>query len=276
MNKRIFKPLQVGKFFLKRLICYVFFIYAALLAFAFVRSNKMIFPVPPASYEDGPDIIKIKTEDGAIISAMYLINPDAEYTVLYSHGNYVDLGRLAPFLQEYNSRGFSIIAYDYHGYGTSQGQPTEKNAYRDIEAVFKYITEKAGISPDKLILHGRSVGTGPAVYLATKRNIAGLILQSSFVTAFRVLTRVTLLPFDKFENIDRIDKINCPVLFIHGQNDSTIPIWHSKKLYEKAKEPKLSCWLEAATHDDIPPAGEKKYWQAIFDFTELIENKIAI
>jgi len=271
MNKRIFNSLQAGNFFLKRLICYVIFAYAALIVFAFIRSNKMIFPVPPASYEDDPNILKIKTEDGAAISAIHLINPDAEYTVLYSHGNYVDLGRLAPFLQQYNRRGVSIIAYDYHGYETSQVRPTEKNAYRDIEAVFNYLTEKVAISPDKLILHGRSVGSGPAVYLAAKRNIAGLILQSSFVTAFRVLTRITLLPFDKFENISRIDNINCPVLFIHGQKDSTIPIWHSKKLYEKAKEPKLSCWLQNATHDDIPPSSEKQYWQSINRFTERIK-----
>jgi len=271
MDKRKIQKLLVGELSFKRLIRSVIFIYAALLVFAFLASDKMMFPIPPASYDDGPDIIKIKTEDGATISAIHLINPDAEYTVLYSHANYVDLGRLEPFLQEYKNRGFSVFAYDYHGYGTSEGRPTEKNVCLDAEAAFKYLTEEAKVAPGKIILYGRSVGTGPGIYLASRYNIAGLIAESPFVTAFRVVTRIPIFPFDKFRNITLIDKINCPVLFIHGKADRTIPIWHSQKLFEKAKEPKLFCRLENASHNVIPADANKIYWQAINEFIEVVK-----
>lgn len=90
-----------------------------------------------------------------------------------------------------------------------------------------------------------------------------MIVESSFVTAFRALTHIPLTPFDKFRNIARIGKVKCPVLVIHGRDDTTIPFWHGEKLFRKANEPKTNCWLDGAMHDYIPVEAEKAYWAAI-------------
>ncbi|HAX79930.1 MAG TPA: hypothetical protein DCY88_29865 [Cyanobacteria bacterium UBA11372] len=90
----------------------------------------MIFLPQPSTYEDTQDIIKLTTANGVSISAIYLPNPKAKYTILYSHGNAEDLGYGLPMLKELRDIGFSVFAYDYQGYGTSRGTPSEANAYQ--------------------------------------------------------------------------------------------------------------------------------------------------
>ena len=111
------------------------------------------------------------------------------------------------------------------------------------------------------------------MYLAQEHDVAGVIVESAFVSAFRVLTRVPLAPFDKFRNIARIDEVDCPVLVIHGRDDTTIPFWHGQKLFEKANEPKASCWLDDSNHDYISPVAEEAYWAAIASFVNLIDGE---
>jgi abhydrolase domain-containing protein 17 len=117
--------------------------------------------------------------------------------------------------------------------------PSEKNAYQDIESAYHYLTEKLDISADKIIAYGRSVGGGSAVNLAVNHPLAGLILESSFTSAFRVVIPFPILPFDKFPNLQKITKINIPILIIHGTDDQVIPLKHGKKLFEAANDPKL-------------------------------------
>jgi len=232
----------------------------------------MIFQPQPPSYGDADDIIKIEMSDGPLISAIFLKNPEAEYTVLFNHGNAEDLGNIREFLTVYHDLGFSVFSYDYPGYGTSPGRPTTGNTYKAADAALKHLVENLDIDLKHIIIHGRSVGGGPAIYLAYKNNVAGLIVESSFVSAFRVLTRVTLLPFDKFKNIDIIDKVDCPVLVIHGKDDRTIPFWHGEKLFKKAKEPKSYCWLDGASHHYIPEEAGMAYLSAITKFPSLINS----
>jgi len=225
-----------------------------------------------SSYKDDNEITKIEMDDGPPISAMYFKNPDARYTVLFSHGNAEDLGNLRDFLIMYRDLGFSVLSYDYRGYGTSPGKPTADNAYEAADAALKFLVEKQKVDSDHIIVHGRSIGAGPAIYLAHKNNVAGLIAESAFVSAYRVLTRFPILPFDKFKNIDIIDEIDCPVLVIHGMKDRTISFWHGKKLFQKAKEPKMNCWMEEATHNHIPVKAGVAYLSAISEFKEQVNS----
>ncbi len=270
MDKKTLRKYLIGEFSLRRLIRSIIFIYVCILIFAVIWSDHKIFLPQPASYNDSPEIIKLKLNDEKSISALYLVNPVAGYTVLYNHANAVDLGDIREFLDHYYSQGFSVFSYDYNGYGTSEGKPTTQNARKNADTALKYLIEEKGIPIKHIIVHGRSVGGGPAVYLAYKYNIAGLIVESSFVTAFRVITRIRLFPFDKFPNINLIDKVNCPVLVIHGKDDETIPFWHGEKLFRKAKEPKMNCWLDDANHNYISAKAEMKYWASISSFAKLI------
>ena len=261
----------VGDFTLKRVIRSLLFIYICILIFGWVRSDSMIFQPHAASYTDNEYIIKIALPDGSLISALYLENTDAEYTVLYNHANAVDLGDLDQFISTYKNMGVSVFAYDYLGYGTSQGRATTANTYKSADAAMDYLIKQVGVT--NIIIHGRSVGGGPAIYLARTRDVAGLIVESSFVTAFRVMTGIPGSPIDKFRNIARIGKVNCPVLVIHGKEDRTIPFWHGEKLFDKAKEPKFSCWLDETSHNYMPVEAEGEYWSAISTFTQQLKRK---
>lgn len=272
MNKERLKRLLVGKFSLRRCIRALVLVYLCVAAYVFLVSNRMIFPAQTATYTDSQDIVKIATRDGVLLSAIHLVNTNAPFTVLYSHGNAEDLGDLRPVLEQYRRHGFSILAYDYQGYGTSEGRPTEANTYQDIEAVYRYLTETKHIPADCIVAHGRSVGAGPATYLAMQKPLAGLILESPFVSAFRVVSPVPLLPFDRFPNLRRIRRVTCPVLILHGTADTTIPIWHGKRLFAAANQPKQCQWIEGAGHDDICWSGDR-YWGGILSFADTLARQ---
>lgn len=272
MNQSILKKYLLGEFSIQRLIRSTMLIYLLLLILVYVFSDQLIFQPPPSSYNDDARIIKLKTPDGLIVSATFFPGPKSGYTILYNHANAVDLGEIESFLVQYQKLGVSVFAYDYSGYGTSSGKSTTKNACKAADAALAYLIESKKISPDRIILHGRSVGGGPALYLASQNEVAGIIIESTFVSAFRVLTQIPLTPFDKFRNLSRVDDINCPVLIIHGRDDQTIPFWHGEKLFEKARDPKTNCWMDRATHNSIPPEAQRKYWASIDAFINQVNS----
>lgn len=237
--------------FRRSLILVPLLTYAGLLVFAYFRSDRMIFQPRPSSYSDSPSILKLKTADGETISARYLQNPDAAYTILFSHGNAEDLGSVSPFLEELHRMGFVVFAYDYHGYGTSSGTPSEQAAYRDIDAAYAYLTTTLRVEPRQIIAYGRSLGGAVAADLASRKTVGGLVLESSFVSAFRVVTRIRLLPFDRFDTLSKLPAIRCPILVVHGRQDEVIPFRHGERLFEAANEPKRSLWVESAGHNDV-------------------------
>jgi fermentation-respiration switch protein FrsA (DUF1100 family) len=275
MDKQKLKRLLVGDFSFKRLVRTLIFIYVLLCLCAYFFSDKIIFQPQRSSYQDTQQIIKLTTADGVQISALYLPNPQARYTILYSHGNAEDLGDLLWVFTELRDMGFSVFGYDYHGYGTSQGSPTERNTYRDINAAYNYLTQQHGIPPQRIIAYGRSVGTGPAVDLATRQKVGGLILESPFLTAFRLMTRIPIVPFDKFRNIDKINRVHSPILLMHGRRDEVVPFSNGQKLFEAANEPKRFLWVDAARHNDLMEVAPKQYAVALREFAELVQSQTA-
>ncbi len=254
------------KAILKSMLRIAVTLYIGLAILAFVRSDAMIFLPHPSSYRDGPEILKLASTNGNKISAVYLPNPAARYTLLVSHGNAEDLGDGRDWHEDLHRAGFSVFAFDYQGYGTSQGKPTEQHAYDDENAAYDYLIGQLHIPPERIIICGRSVGTGPAVHLAARKPAAGLILQSPFVSAFRVLTRIPILPFDKFPNAREIRRVHCPVLVIHGTADQVIALWHGKKIYELANEPKQSYWVPGADHNDLEFIAGAHYIESLQKF----------
>lgn len=246
--------------------------YIGLAVYAWFFSDRMIFLPHPSSYRDDHEILKLRSTQGNLISALYLANASAKYTLLVSHGNAEDLGDDRDWLEDLRTAGFSVFAYDYQGYGTSQGKPGEKNAYDDEMAAYEYLTSTLKTAPDRIIIFGRSVGSGPALYLAARKPAAGVILQSPFVSAFRVVTRIPLLPFDKFRNYKEIRRVREPILIIHGEKDSTIAIWHGRKLYELAAEPKHFFAVPGADHDDLDIIAGPSYPKAIQSFAASLKS----
>jgi fermentation-respiration switch protein FrsA (DUF1100 family) len=275
MDKKKLRRLLLGEFTLGRIIRSILFVYICLMLFAHFFADGMIFLPPPPGYVDGPGILKLTTEDGQTISAYYRANPSAKYTILHSHGNAEDIGSASGFMDMYHARGFSVMTYDYRGYGTSEGSPSERKTYRDVEAAYDYLVDELSVPASNIIIHGKSVGSGMAVHLAANREAGGLIIESAFVTAFRVRTHVPIVPFDEFANIKKIADVECPILFIHGKQDRTVPFWHGEKLFEKATAPKMHLWVETAGHNDLLWEAGEDYWVTIAEFVEMVETNTA-
>lgn len=245
--------------------------YLALALGARLLSDRLIFLPPPSSYRDTSDIIKIETPNGRRISAIYLPDPNAQYTILFSHGNGEDIGYASDELERLRRLGFSVFAYDYQGYGTSEGTPSEANAYEDISAAYTYLTTELHTPPNRIIAHGRSLGGALAIDLAARQPLAGLIVESSFVSAYRVMTRRSIFPGDKFRSVSKLPRVRCPVLVMHGTNDEIIPLWHGEKLFAIANEPKRSLWVGGAGHNNLVGTAGARFGRAMHEFRTLID-----
>ena len=156
MDKKNIIKLLVGKFSLLRLIRSTVIIYILIGLWAFFFSDRLIFLPRPSSYQENQDFVKLQSSDRVQITGIYLPLPKAKYTILYSHGNAEDLGEILPRLRDLRDIGFSIFSYDYQGYGTSQGRPSVKGAYQDINAAYEYLTQQLGTPANQIIVYGRS------------------------------------------------------------------------------------------------------------------------
>jgi abhydrolase domain-containing protein 17 len=260
---------------LKELLVLVAAVYVVAVAMAYLVADRMIFLPPASSYREGQlPVVMVPAEDGVRIATLHLHDPAADFTILYSHGNAEDLGHLAPLLQWLHEGGFSVLAYDYRGYGLSSGGPPgARAAFRDLEAVYRHAVDDLGIPPHRLILLGRSVGSGPATELAAREPVGGLVLESAFTSAFRVVTRARLLPFDRFPNLRHIRNVSCPVLVIHGTEDEVIAPWHAQRLFDAAPEPKRLHWVEGAGHNDLVAVAGATYLPTLRSFGREVERR---
>ncbi|MBN2685389.1 MAG: alpha/beta hydrolase [Pontiellaceae bacterium] len=248
-------------------------LYLALNLYAWFRSEQLLFCPKEPSYEHLPDEVKIPTADGGSITAVFLEHPDADHTILFSHGNAEDLGNVVPFMQQFYEMGFSVLMYDYRGYGTSKGKVSTAHVKQDAEAAYNWLVSEKEIDPQSIIIQGRSLGGGVAVWLAAHNECGGLITEESFASAIRVKTHWKILPWDKFNSLRSIRRVDCPVLVIHGTDDTLIPLWHAEKVYNAAPEPKRALWIEGGQHNNYVYAAEEQYFTTVQHFINELSGK---
>ncbi|CAJ1033319.1 Serine aminopeptidase, S33/alpha/beta hydrolase fold, putative [Leishmania lindenbergi] len=166
--------------------------------------------------------------------------------VLFHHGNAEDLGGTFSYAQSIACVfGAAVVIYDYCGYGFSgfpdastPAEVTEKSVYSDADHMYDHLLS-LGYPAYRIVIVGRSVGGGPACYLAEKhhKEVGGLVLISTFTSCLRVVSSCCL-PYlccclDLFPNYRRIDHImECPVLVMHGTHDEVVPYRCSRELLE--------------------------------------------
>lgn len=251
--------------------------YAALLLIAWRFGDRLILPSPASTYRPGmfQTLHKIRTEDGVHLAAMHLPNDQARYTILYSHGNGEDLGNVLPVLEMIHALGFAVYAYDYRGYGASGGTATVDGVLLDVEAAYAHVTGALGVTPDRLILWGRSVGGGPTVHAAAKHPAAAIVLEATFTSAFCVMTHRPILPFDRLCNLKLLADIRLPVLFIHGHRDRVVPFAHGPRLFASAAEPKWHVWVDEAGHNDLWLVARDRIAQGLRDLVDSLSDSSA-
>lgn len=267
------QQLVFGKFSWRRLATSTLLIYAVLVVWVFYAEDGLVFVPRPSSYTDGPGLFKLTCADGKRITAAYLANPQARFTILYSHGNAEDVGENLPVAKRLHDLGFAVLLYDYHGYGTSEGKPGERATRLDVDAAYDYLVRVKHVAPKQLIAYGRSVGGGPTLDLASRQPVGALVLESTFTDPASVRVPVRLLPWVMFPSLDRLRRLPLPVLVMHGAQDDTIPYGHGRALYAAAPGPKFALWIPEASHDDFKDVAGKRYDAALVSFREYLSRR---
>eukprot|EP00759_Apiculatamorpha_spiralis_P005153 PhF_6_TR13053/c0_g1_i1/m.20723 len=230
----------------------------------------------------GADVRYVTNSVGHKIALVHF-DARTDITVLYSHGNAEDIGVAYQYFTDLSRLlGANLVVYDYSGYGLSEGTCSEANAYSSINAVFDYVLHTLNVPRDKIILFGRSLGSGPTVDLGSReRGLGGMVLQSPLATAMATTT-VSIPIMDIFMNRHKIGSVSdYPVLIIHGEADTVVPCAHGKELHDildakKSKTfvgPAPPLWLRGCGHNDIEYHEPDKFYRTLAQFVVDVRNK---
>ena len=219
------------------------------------------------TYED----IYFKTEDDIDLNGWFIPVEDAKRTLLFFHGNGGNISHRLDSIKIFHELGLSVFIIDYRGYGQSQGTTSEQGTYRDAEAAWRYLTESRGIPDKEIIVFGRSMGAGVATWLASQYTPNLLILESAFTSIadmgrhYYPYLPTHLLIRIKYSSIDRIESIQCPILFSHSQTDEIVPYEFGVQLFKQAQEPKMFLELQGGHNDGFIVSG-RSYINGINEF----------
>ena len=246
---------------LKTIAWIVIIVYVMVVALLYALQARLIFYPgrlePDFKFRLGDDDNEVyyQTEDGETINGLFFGGWGSD-VVLYFHGNAGDLGGWQFVAEDFTAHGFNVMMIDYRGYGKSSGKISERGFYQDGVGAYQYLLKK-GFNPENIIVYGRSIGSGVAVDVASKYPCKGLILEAPFSSLKKLADEK--LPFFfpsfylkfRFDNIRKINRVNCPIIFLHGTIDSLIPPSHSRSLFKKFSGRKELILVDGASHNDL-------------------------
>ena len=246
------------------------------------QQRKWIFmpsAANPAWYRgqiDGMDEVWIEhrsTESGQPVKlhARWLTheNPQAP-VLLYLHGARYNVDGSAFRIRQMSELGFSVLAIDYRGFGRSTDElPSEPFVYEDARAAWAWLAQQHAQRPRYIF--GHSLGGAIAVQLASEVSDArGLIVEGTFTSIADVFQSmkwgwlpITALITQRFESIDKIERVKVPVLVVHGSRDGLIRPELGRALYERATAPKRFVLVDGGTHYSTNAQGREQYREAL-------------
>jgi len=209
--------------------------------------NRIIFPAPRSSYTT--EILA-----GELVWIPQLLHPDrspipclwlrhetgSSKLMLYFHGNAEDIGYAYEMMDKLrHTLCMHVLCVEYPSYGLYSAAISEGRIKEDAENVYDYLTLRLNIPPQSIIVFGRSIGSGPACWLASKRLVCALVLMSAYTSIRSVVRSVAgklsaYLVKERFRNIDLMETVVCPTFIVHGQKDKLIPYLNAQRLHEKA------------------------------------------
>lgn len=211
----------------------------------------------------------ITTSDGIKLHGWFAAPPDAKLATLFLHGNAGNVTHRVLAILAIREAGSAVLVLDYRGFGKSEGSPSESGVTLDAEAALAWLQQR-GFPPERIVLHGESLGTAVAVDLATRTRCAGLVLEAPFTSASAVAGAVipvlgrTLI--SGFDSLSRIRRVHAPLLVIHGTRDEIIPFEMGQQLFAAANEPKHFYAVEGAGHNDITDTAGPAYATRLKEF----------
>jgi len=207
--------------------------------------ESLVFPAPPAAEGDwqvadfGGEDVYFESSDGVKLHGWYLEHPQPAAILLYAHGNGEHLGFMGPYLESLrDDYQCTVFAYDYRGYGKSEGSATGKGVLLDAHAAHGWLCRRTGASPLEIVAAGRSLGGAAAVEVASAHGARGLILERTFSSIPDVASHhywwapVHLLMRTRLNSQKAITKYQGPLLQTHGDADHVVPIKYGKRLFD--------------------------------------------
>jgi fermentation-respiration switch protein FrsA (DUF1100 family) len=198
----------------------------------------------------------LNTSDGERIHGLYFYGVKSD-VILYFHGNAGDLSGWKFVAQDFTTVGYNVLLIDYRGYGKSSGAISEEGLYKDAAAAYSFLVKDKGYSPANIIIYGRSIGSGVAVDLASEQRCKGLVLESPYSSLATLANEKIPFFFPSlylrysFNNLQKIEQVRCPVIFLHGAADELIPATHTERLFNKFSGKKTKLIIPKGTHNDL-------------------------
>ena len=248
-------------------------IYLGVVVYMYLTQDEQVFR-PDLIEKEEPialnnvERISFKVADDVSLDGVYKKSQKEDSPlIIYFGGNADDATRILVYLQ--SLKGFDIVAFNYRGFVKSTGRPSQKALFGDALRIYDKFSKNK-----KIIVIGRSLGTGVATYLASKRDIVGLILITPYDSIASIAQKkypylpIKLILKHKFESVKYMLHVKAPVGLIEVKNDETIPKGHFEKLKEKVSNLVLHVELKNTTHADVltHPDFEKSIQRIIKDF----------
>ena len=214
--------------------------------------------------------LKVATADGHRLHGWFVRNSNAPQApaLIYFGGNAEEVSGLA--LEAHELQGISMVLFNYRGYGRSDGDPSETALFSDALAIYDLVASRPGVDRERIVAMGRSLGSGVATYLASRRPIAAVVLVSPYDSMSAVaqakypFVLVDLLLRHSFDSVSRARTIDAPLLALIGGADTVIPPRHAEHLASTWRGPVTALVLEGAEHNDID--SHARYWASMRDF----------
>ena len=217
-----------------------------------------------------------QAKDGTRLFGWHVPATGLPAVLLWCHGNAGNIIHRLENLAALHSLGLSVFLFDYRGYGRSEGRPSEPGLYQDALAAYEVLTKAKQVPPQRIVLFGRSLGAAVAGTLASQRPAAGLILESAFPSV-EALARfhywglpMHLLVSAEFNLADRLREVRVPVLVVHGDRDSLVPLQLGQAVFDAARAPKDLFVVHGADHNDLVQIGGAPYFERLRRFVKVV------
>ena len=218
--------------------------YALWLVGAGFLQRKVIFPVA-ATRAPSVDLLErlggerswLETEAGPV-ETWFFPAPGASAEepaplVLYAHGNAELIQGQVPAVELYRELGAHLLLCEYRGYGESAGSPSQAGLVADQRAALERVLLREDVDAERVLYHGRSLGTGVVCALARERAPRALVLFSPFTSVRTFVTSYAVpgfLVWDPFDNAAALAEVGAPTRIVHGDGDGVIPVEHAREL----------------------------------------------
>jgi len=199
------------------------------------------------------ETINFKTSDNFELKGWFHLKNSNKKTILFLHGNAGNLDNRIDKLNFLGNMDINFLIISWRGYSGNPGNPSETGLYKDALGGIEWLNKK-GISNDRIILYGESLGTAITTEVAQNENFAGIILEAPFTSMVDMgqkiypIFPVKFLLKDKYESKNKIKNIKSPILVLHGRKDKIVPFYMGEKIFEMANSPKFKYFTDSDDH----------------------------